>query len=50
MVFSLSNTLANFQGYINNILAKKLDIFIITIYLNNILIYINKADHIDSVW
>ena len=38
MFFSLSNISAIFQKYINNILAKKLDIFII-VYLNNILIY-----------
>ena len=37
-VFRLSNTLASFQGYINNILGKKLDIFI-NIYLDNIFIY-----------
>lgn len=39
MLFSLSNTLASFQEYINKILAEKLDIFII-MYLDNILIYI----------
>ena len=38
MPFGLSNTLAIFQGYINKILAKKLNIFII-VYLDNILIY-----------
>ena len=38
MSFDLSNTLAIFQGYINKILAKKLDIFII-VYLDDILIY-----------
>ena len=38
MFFGLSNTLASFHGYINKILAKKLDIFLI-IYLNDILIY-----------
>ena len=37
MLFNLSNILASFQGYVNKILAKKLNIFII-IYLNNILI------------
>ena len=37
--FSLSNILAIFQKYVNTILAKNLDIFII-IYLDNILIYI----------
>ena len=39
MYFRLSNTSANFQDYINKILAKKLNIFII-VYLNNIFIYI----------
>ena len=39
MLFGLFNTLATFQRYINKILAKKLDVFVI-IYLDNILIYI----------
>lgn len=47
--FGLSNTPASFQSYINKILAKKLDVFII-IYLDDILIYTNNVDHIDSVW
>ena len=38
MLFDFSNTLATFQEYVNKILAKKLDIFII-VYLNSILIY-----------
>ena len=38
MFFGLFNPLATFQKYINKILARKLDIFII-IYLDNILIY-----------
>ena len=38
MSFSLINASASFQGYINKILAKKLDIFVI-IYLDYILIY-----------
>ena len=37
MFFGLSNTLAIFQGYINKILAEKLDIFVI-VYLDDILI------------
>ena len=37
MLFKLFNTLASFQGYINKIIAKKLDIFVI-IYLNDIFI------------
>ena len=38
MFFGFSNASAPFQSYVNMILAKKLDIFII-VYLNNILIY-----------
>ena len=49
--FGLSNALANFPGYINKILAKKLDIFII-IYLDNILIYTEDdgQGHVEAVW
>ena len=38
MPFSFSNAAATFQGYINKILAEKLDIFVI-VYLDDILIY-----------
>ena len=38
MSFGLSNAPASFQGYINKILIKKLNVFII-VYLNDILIY-----------
>ena len=38
MSFGLSNASASFQGYINKILPKKLDIFGI-IYPDNIFIY-----------
>ena len=38
MPFKLSNISANFQDYINKILAEKLDIFVI-VYLDNIFIY-----------
>ena len=38
MLFGLSNAPIIFQEYVNKILAKKLDIFIV-IYLDNILIY-----------
>ena len=37
MLFSLSNAPATFQGYVNKILAEKLDIFVI-VYLDDILI------------
>ncbi len=44
MPFGLTIALANFQGYINQILVKKLDVFVI-VYLNNILIYTkNKGE------
>ena len=43
MLFGLFNTLLSFQGYINKILAKKLDIFII-VYLKNIFIDIKDLD------
>lgn len=41
MPFSLFNASTTFQNYINKILTKKLDIFVI-VYLNNILIYIKN--------
>ena len=50
MPFGLSNAPASFQGYINKILAKKLNIFVI-VYLNNILIYTKNPgqDHVEAV-
>lgn len=50
MPFGLSNALASFQGYINKILAKNLDIFLI-VSLDNILIYTEDLGqpHIDTV-
>ena len=38
MLFGLSNTPASFQGYINKILAEKLDVLVI-VYVDDILIY-----------
>ena len=51
MPFGLSKAPASFQGYINKILAKKLDIFVI-VYLNHILIYTKDLDkaYVNAVW
>ncbi len=51
MPFGLSNTPASFQGYINKILAQKLDIFVV-VYFDNILIYTKDPGkpHVDVVW
>ncbi len=38
MSFGLSNTSASFKGYVNKILAEKLDICVI-VYLDDIFIY-----------
>lgn len=48
--FNFSNTLASFQGYVNKILAKKLNLFVI-MYLNNILIYTKdlKQDYVKAI-
>ena len=48
--FGLFNTQASFQGYINKILAKKFDIFII-MYQNDILLYTEDPGqpHIDAI-
>ncbi len=50
MPFGLSNAPASFQGYINKILAEKLDIFVV-VYLDDILIYTKDPDrsHMDAV-
>ena len=42
MLFGFFNAPASFQGYVNKILAEKLDVFII-VYLDNILIYTKDA-------
>ena len=51
MLFGLSIAPASFQDYINKILAKKLDIFVID-YLDDILIYTKDQGqaHVDAVW
>ena len=48
--FGLTNTPTSFQGYINKILAKKLDIFVI-VYLNDILVYTDDDEdgHVSAV-
>ena len=43
MLFGLANSLSIFQRYVNKILAKKLDVFVI-IYLDDILIYTKDPD------
>ena len=50
MLFRLFNLPASFQGYINKILAEKLNIFII-VYLDDILIYTQEKgqDYVDAV-
>ena len=50
MPFGLSNAPASFQGYVNKILAEKLDVFVI-VYLNDILIYTEDAGqgHVEAV-
>ena len=51
MLFGLSNVPASFQGYINKILAEKLDIFVI-VYLDDIFIYTKNPGqaHVVPVW
>ena len=50
MLFGLSNAPTIFQGYVNKILAKKLDIFVI-VYMDNILIYTKNPGqpHVEAV-
>ena len=50
MPFNLSNAPARFQGYVNKILAEKLDVFVI-VYLHDILIYTKDVSqgHVEAV-
>ena len=50
MLFGLSNTPATFQGYVNKILAEKLNIFVV-VYLDDILIYTKDPGqpHVEAV-
>ena len=50
MSFGLFNAPANFQRYVNKILAEKLDVFVI-VYLDDILIYTKNAGqgHVEAV-
>ena len=51
MPFGLSSAPASFQGYINKIRAKKLNIFVI-VFSNDIFIYIEDPGqaHVNAVW
>ena len=50
MPFGLFNIQSSFQDYINKILAKKLDVFVI-VYIDDILIYTEDASqaHVNTV-
>ena len=50
MLFDLTNAPASFQGYINKILAEKLDIIVI-VYLDDILIYTDddRDGHVSAI-
>ena len=49
--FELSNALASFQGYINKILAKRVNVFVI-VYRNDIRVYTKNVSqgYINAVW
>jgi hypothetical protein len=49
MPFGLTNAPATFQAYINNVLRKYLDVFVV-VYLDNILVYLKTYDeHVQDV-
>lgn len=49
MPFGLLNAPTSLQSYINKILAKKHNVFII-VYLDYIMIYVNEMDYINAIW
>lgn len=51
MLFGLTNIPVIFQGYINKILAEKLNIFVI-VYLDNIFIYMESKGkkYVEAIW
>ena len=51
MPFGLTNAPGSFQGYVNKILAEKLDIFVI-VYLDDIFIYTEDLEkaHVEAIW
>ena len=51
MPFGLTNASAMFQGYINKILAEKLDVFVI-MYLDDIFIYTENEskEYVQAIW
>lgn len=48
MLFGLSNALVSLQKYINKILAKKPDVFVI-VCSNDILIYRNETNYVNVI-
>jgi hypothetical protein len=49
MPFGLTNALATFQAYINNVLRKYLDVFVV-VYLDDILVYSKTyKEHVQHV-